>query len=57
MPGEWKDAQLYVHQPDERAFVDWIVTQHPGFYALHFHTTRTLRHEFSLPQRKHALAA
>ena len=57
MPGEWKDDQLYAHQPDERAFIDWIVTQHPGFCALHFHTTRTLRHGFSLLQQKRALSA
>ncbi len=57
MPGEWRDDDLYAHQPGERAFIDWIVTQHPEFSALHFHSTRTLRHGFSLLQRKRSLTA
>ncbi len=49
-PGEWMSEDLYAHQSGERAFVDWIVATHPEFGALHFHSTRTLRHGFSLLQ-------
>jgi len=56
-PGEWKSEELYAHQPGERAFVDWIVAQPNGFSAIHFHSTRTLRHGFSLLQRQRCLAA
>ncbi len=55
-PGVWKDGDLYAHQPGERAFIDWIVAEHPGFSAIHFHSTRTLRHGFSLLQRKRPLS-
>jgi hypothetical protein len=56
MPGEWRDEDLYAHQPGERAFIDWIVTEHPEFSAIHFHSVRTLRHGFSLLQRKRRLS-
>lgn len=55
-PGEWKTGDLYAHQPGERAFIDWILSDHQEFAALHFHSTRTLRHGFSLLQRKRNLA-
>ncbi|MEO7101656.1 MAG: class I SAM-dependent methyltransferase [Luteolibacter sp.] len=56
MPGEWKSDDLYAHQPGERAFIDWIITEYPEFTAIHFHTTETLRHGFSLLQRKRLLS-
>ncbi len=56
MPGEWKNDDLYAHQPGERAFIDWIVSEHPEFTAIHFHTTETLRHGFSLLQRTRLLS-
>ena len=49
-PGGWVTETLYAHQPDERAFVNWVTTQHPRFGAIHFHTTNRLRHGFSLFQ-------
>jgi hypothetical protein len=55
MPGEWVDETHYAHQPGERAFVDWITATHPEFAAIHFHSTRTLRHGFSLLQRQRRL--
>jgi len=55
-PGVWKDGNLYAHQPGERAFIDWIVAEHPGFVAIHFHSTRTLRHGFTLIQRQRPLS-
>lgn len=54
-PGVWKGEDLYAHQPGERAFIDWIVVEHPGFSAIHFHSTRTLRHGFTLLQRQRQL--
>jgi len=56
-PGEWVSEELYAHQPGERAFVDWIVAGPHGFAAIHLHSTRTLRHGFSLLQRQRALTA
>ncbi len=57
MPGQWLDSETYAHQPGERAFIDWISATHPDFVALHFHSTRTLRHGFSLLQRRRALSS
>lgn len=56
MAGEWKSEDLYAHQPGERAFIDWIVDHHPEFSVTHFHSTDTLRHGFSLLQRKRSLS-
>jgi Methyltransferase domain len=56
MPGEWETEDLYAHQPGERKFMDWIVTEYPEFSVLHFHSSRTLRHGFSLLQRKRQLS-
>lgn len=55
VPGAWLDDDHYAHQPGERAFIDWIVTKHPEFAAIHFHSTNTLRHGFSLLQRRRLL--
>lgn len=57
MPGVWLDGQTYAHQPGEREFIDWVTATCPEFTALHFHSTRTLRHGFTLLQRKRALSA
>ncbi|RYE37348.1 MAG: class I SAM-dependent methyltransferase, partial [Hyphomicrobiales bacterium] len=56
MPGKWESADCYAHQPGEREFIDWIRTIEPAFGALHFHSTATLRHGFSLLQRQRWLA-
>jgi len=55
--GEWVSDELYAHQPGEREFVDWIVAGQHGFAAIHLHSTRTLRHGFSLLQRQRTLVA
>ncbi len=57
MPGVWETEDLYAHQPGERDFIDWIVSRHPEFTAIHFHTTGTLRHGFTLLQRKRSLGS
>jgi len=56
MPGEWVTENLYAHQPGERRFIDWILSEYPEFSAIHFHSTGTLRHGFSLLQRKRVLS-
>jgi hypothetical protein len=48
--GRWITNNLYAHQPEERAFVNWIVSHQSHFDAIHFHSINTLRHGFSLLQ-------
>ncbi len=55
-PGEWLSDELYAHQPGERAFVDWILAGGHGYSAVQFHSTRTLRHGFTLLQRTSPLS-
>lgn len=57
MPGKWVSEDLYAHQPGERAFIDWVVAGSDEFTAIHFHSSDTLRHGFSLLQRKRPLSA
>lgn len=54
--GAWHHEDLYAHQPGERAFIDWITETYPEFVAIHLHSTRTLRHGFSLLQRRRKLS-
>jgi predicted O-methyltransferase YrrM len=42
--------------PDERAFVNWLLDQHPEFAQIHFHSSRTLRCGITLVQRATSLA-
>ena len=53
--GRWLDADRFAHQPEEREFINWLATESPDFAALHFHTTRRLRHGLTLLQRQRAL--
>ncbi len=53
--GRWITETLYAHQPEERAFVNWIVSHQPDFGVIHFHSTDTLRHGFSLIQLQSTL--
>lgn len=41
----------YEHQPDERAFVNWLLERHPEFSQIHVHSTRAFRHGVTLLQR------
>jgi predicted O-methyltransferase YrrM len=41
----------YEHQPDERAFANWVREQHPEFAQIHLHTHRTARQGLTLLQR------
>jgi hypothetical protein len=46
----------YEGQPGERAFVNWLLEQHPEFSQIHFHSRRTLRCGMTLVQRSAPLA-
>jgi predicted O-methyltransferase YrrM len=46
----WLTDDVYVHQPDERRFVNWIREQH-GFAMVQLQSQRTLRHGLTLLQR------
>jgi predicted O-methyltransferase YrrM len=46
----WLD-DAFEHQPDERAFVNWLLEQHPEFSQLHLHSRRVVRHGLTLLQR------
>jgi hypothetical protein len=51
-PAHWVTEDLYAHQRDERQFVNWVTSEYHDFGAIHFHSTRTLRHGFTLLQRQ-----
>ena len=42
-------------EPDERAFVNWVLEKHPDFLQIHLHSTRTFRYGLTLLQRSTAL--
>ncbi len=44
-------ADEYEHQPDERAFVNWVLERHPEFAQVHVHSRRAFHHGLSLLQR------
>jgi predicted O-methyltransferase YrrM len=46
----------YEHQPDERAFVNWILERHSEFAQIHLHSRRTVRCGLTLLQRSAPLA-
>jgi predicted O-methyltransferase YrrM len=52
---QWVDG-AFEHQPDERAFVNWLLEAHPDFAQLHVHSERTIRHGLTLLQRSVALS-
>jgi predicted O-methyltransferase YrrM len=51
IPAERWLGDAYEHQPDERAFVNWLRDAHPDFAQLHLHTDRTPRSGITLLQR------
>ncbi len=48
--------QEYLHEPDERAFVNWVRETYPEYAQIHLHTTRVLRHGLTLLQRSRRLS-
>ncbi len=55
LPERWVDDQCEV-MPGERAFVNWILEQHPGFAQVHLHSRNALRCGITLLQRSAPLA-
>ena len=61
--GDWWRAHPHVGwvgderevEPDERAFVNWVLEEHPDFSQIHLHSTRTFRYGLTLLQRSTAL--
>ena len=47
----WIGDAEYEHQPGERAFVNWLLEDHPEFAQLHLHTHRWPRFGLTLLQR------
>jgi predicted O-methyltransferase YrrM len=47
---QWVDDE-FEHQPDERAFVNWLLEQNPEFSQIHVHSRRVVRHGLTLLQR------
>jgi hypothetical protein len=41
--------------PDERAFVNWLLDEHPEFSQVHFHSRRTTRCGITVLQRSEPL--
>jgi predicted O-methyltransferase YrrM len=50
LAGQWIDDE-FEHQPDERAFVNWLLEEHSEFSQIHLHTRRAARHGLTLLQR------
>ena len=46
----------YEHQPEERAFANWLLERHPEFSQVHVHSGRAFRHGLTLLQRSAPLA-
>lgn len=45
----------FEHQPDERAFVNWLLEAHSDFSQIHIHSRRAYRHGITLLQRSAVL--
>jgi predicted O-methyltransferase YrrM len=58
VPDDWNygaDTPLagegYEHQPEERAFANWLLASHPEFAQVHIHSRHVIRHGITLVQR------
>jgi hypothetical protein len=47
---QWIGDAEFEPQPDERAFVNWILEEHPEFAQIHLHSSRTPRWGLTLLQ-------
>jgi predicted O-methyltransferase YrrM len=50
VPERWAGGG-WEHQPDERAYVNWLRAAHPEFAQIHLHTHRVIRQGITLLQR------
>jgi predicted O-methyltransferase YrrM len=55
MTERWVDDE-FEHQPDERAFANWLRTNHGEFSQIHLHSKRAFRHGITLLQRSTSLS-
>ncbi len=55
-PAGWVSEHEYLHQPEEREFVNWVRDAHPEWAQIHLHTTRVIRHGLTLLQRSRRLS-
>ena len=52
---QWLDADVFEHQPGERATVNWLRDEHPELAQIHLHTHRVVRWGLTLLQRSERL--
>ncbi|CAN5517266.1 hypothetical protein BH09VER1_BH09VER1_51210 [soil metagenome] len=55
LPTRWLNDEEYIHEVDERRFVNWIVETYPEFGSMHFHSKNLVRHGLTLLQRRSLL--
>jgi predicted O-methyltransferase YrrM len=51
-PHLWATAELFEHQREERAFVNWVLEARPELAQIHLHSRHTVRHGMTLLQRR-----
>ena len=54
-PGGWISETEYQQCPDERKFVNWILTDRHGFSEVHLHSKHVLRNGMTLIQKSRPL--
>lgn len=54
-PSDWVSESEFQPCRGEREFVNWVLTNCPGFSEIHLHSKRTLRNGFTLIQRTQRL--
>lgn len=55
LPGNWISQSEFQPCKGEREFVNWVLTNCPGFNEIHLHSKRTLRNGMTLIQKSCAL--
>jgi predicted O-methyltransferase YrrM len=55
MPERWLNDAEFQPCPEERQFVNWVLTDCPGFSEVHLHSRRTLRNGMTLIQKRYLL--
>jgi hypothetical protein len=51
LASQWVDDEHFAHQPDERLFVNWIISTFPEFRAIFFDSDTCLRHGLTILQK------
>lgn len=52
---QWLNGEEFVHQPEERDFVNYIGETYPEFQQIHLHSLNTLRHGLTIMQKSKML--